>query len=802
MFVPSSYQEAIFRFVQEGSGDGIVNAVAGAGKSTTLVESAKRVSSSSVLFCAFNKHIAEEINRRLSGTSATARTIHSIGYGCLAQAIGGKIVVRDIKYRKLTQEWMDHFYPLTFLNAKDENFRTWRSDQQRALGKMVDLCRLTLTDPKNPFAVMATAIRFGINIEDKIIQGIEMILDRGATIAKDGRVIDYTDMVYLPYRWHLQPSRVRFMLVDECLPYHIPVLLANGTSLPIGEIVENQKPVEVLSYDVITGEQRICRVTGWSKTLNQKPLVKITARWKQKKGTNYPTNFVVCTHDHKIWADNQWIQAQDLQSGMTVQIETSAAKTQTYKISDTGKQVLSQEMTTKNNDGRGGHGSGYIPSRGGNGRGLTVPEQTLLDALGSGWQAGFVVPIPNARRDGYPTHYKIDLADPERMIAVEVDGESHRSRQDQDDRKTAYLESHGWTVIRFSNRVAVQQTDLCVQTISELIVCSHGECPIDAVIESIEPVTIPDYYVYDLTVEDCHNFYANGILVHNCQDLNAAQLDLVLKCRDNGGRMLFVGDPYQSIMGFSGADDQSYYKIRDRTQATELPLSICYRCPKSHLDLARAIVAHIEPSPNAQDGTVVTATEDHLPSMAREGDLIICRRTAPLVTWCIRLIQNRIPARVRGREIGRDLADMARAIGSIGTYESFGQALAAYEDHQAMKLMQREGSEGQLESLRDRCEALHSCYITFQCSTIESLAVEIEALFSDDRPAVMLATVHRTKGLENDRVMVLYPEDMPLKWEKQQPWEYQQEQNVKYVSLTRAKNELVLLEHEPVKEEK
>ena len=34
---PSSYQEAIFRFVKDGSGHGVIMATAGSGKSTTLV---------------------------------------------------------------------------------------------------------------------------------------------------------------------------------------------------------------------------------------------------------------------------------------------------------------------------------------------------------------------------------------------------------------------------------------------------------------------------------------------------------------------------------------------------------------------------------------------------------------------------------------------------------------------------------------------------------------------------------------------------------------------------------------------
>lgn len=42
-FSPSAYQQAIFDFVRSGSGDGVVRATAGSGKTTTLVEIARQL---------------------------------------------------------------------------------------------------------------------------------------------------------------------------------------------------------------------------------------------------------------------------------------------------------------------------------------------------------------------------------------------------------------------------------------------------------------------------------------------------------------------------------------------------------------------------------------------------------------------------------------------------------------------------------------------------------------------------------------------------------------------------------------
>jgi very-short-patch-repair endonuclease len=55
---------------------------------------------------------------------------------------------------------------------------------------------------------------------------------------------------------------------------------------------------------------------------------------------------------------------------------------------------------------------------------------------------------------GYPTHYKVDVAFPKKKLAVELDGASHNTiaRQEQDAKKTNFLASLGWTVLRYANK--------------------------------------------------------------------------------------------------------------------------------------------------------------------------------------------------------------------------------------------------------------------------------------------------------------------------------------------------------------
>lgn len=105
--------------------------------------------------------------------------------------------------------------------------------------------------------------------------------------------------------------------------------------------------------------------------------------------------------------------------------------------------------------------------RGGNGTGMTAPQMLLLSTLGKTWRCEHVVPTGARMRGGPPTHYKLDIALPEKMIAVEVDGMSHRTlhRQAADARKTTWLESHGWCVLRFSNQEVLSSLNSVIERI-------------------------------------------------------------------------------------------------------------------------------------------------------------------------------------------------------------------------------------------------------------------------------------------------------------------------------------------------
>ena len=294
------------------------------------------------------------------------------------------------------------------------------------------------------------------------------------------------------------------------------------------------------------------------------------------------------------------------------------------------------------------------------------------------------------------------------------------------------------------------------------------------------------------------------VLTDEAQDLNAAQLELSMMLAGSNGRTLYVGDPRQAIYGFAGADNRSYEKIVERTQATELPLSLCYRCPKSHLDLVNRIYPEIpiESTENATPGILECIDKSDLwneehPGRLIVGDMVLSRKTAPLVSLCIRLLIGQgIAATVKGKDIGKQIKSELEAIADIigFRYEEFNVFVEQYKQFKFQTYENLDNAEQLKESLADKLEALKTIQSSQPNATcIAHLCTYIDDLFSDDESPITLSTCHRAKGLEGDRIFIIKPEDMPMTWESQLGWQKEQEDNLLYVALTRSKSALYIV---------
>ena len=282
------------------------------------------------------------------------------------------------------------------------------------------------------------------------------------------------------------------------------------------------------------------------------------------------------------------------------------------------------------------------------------------------------------------------------------------------------------------------------------------------------------------------------------QDFNNCQRQFVLGMRKPGGRAIWVGDAQQAIYGFAGANSESFERIVTDTGASQLPLSVCYRCPKSHVKLAQAIVPHIEAFENAPEGVTGDVKRSQIVSFSKTGDLILCRVTAPLVELCFELIAGGKSAKVKGRDIGAGLIKILDTISKVRgfAFGDFKRHLDEYHERMLKALLSKEGSEMKVESLNDRVDTIWAIYTEKigqgRLSSIADFRREIEAIFSDTFSPIVLSTVHKAKGMENERVLILKEEKMPHPMAKQ-AWQIVQEMNIRYIALTRSQAELYFI---------
>ena len=99
-FKPSKFQQAIYDFITDGKGNAVVSAVAGSGKTTTLLNALKLIPTNKrVLFLAFNKSIAKELQERVPNTpNIHVKTVHGFGYSSLLQDFSIDIFSGKLEY--------------------------------------------------------------------------------------------------------------------------------------------------------------------------------------------------------------------------------------------------------------------------------------------------------------------------------------------------------------------------------------------------------------------------------------------------------------------------------------------------------------------------------------------------------------------------------------------------------------------------------------------------------------------------------------------------------------------------------
>lgn len=288
------------------------------------------------------------------------------------------------------------------------------------------------------------------------------------------------------------------------------------------------------------------------------------------------------------------------------------------------------------------------------------------------------------------------------------------------------------------------------------------------------------------------------VFVDESQDLSPMQRAMVKKfISENGGRIVLVGDPNQAINAFAGADSDSFQLSVDMFQAKILPMTFTRRCAQIVTHHAQELVSEFTCLPEAPRGKIVWIDEGRLVGVAQPGDLVLCRVKAPLIGACIDLIGADKAATIIGSDIAKSIVKTIERVAQRKgyTFETILDHLKGFEEQQVAKFVKKEDEAG-AEAVRDQCAAVRVVIERANAPDYDNLITYVEKLFSDTengKGLIKLATVHKSKGLEAERVFILAPEKLPLNFPNQTEEAAQQENNLDYVARTRATRVLVYL---------
>ena len=498
--------------------------------------------------------------------------------------------------------------------------------------------------------------------------------------------LDFDDLIMLTVKLFTKfplilkkyQERFKYILVDECLPYDTPILLGDGSSKSIGEIVENKNPSSVLTFNPKTQKQEIKPVIGWKKTpIRNRKILKITVAKRCHKRNRYKTKYkkstirrLLCTSDHKIYTNGKFVPAKQLKKGDVLQWESSftrfnlkvcdeckkvyrthkmhearhkaypeivcpqCGKThrtkyqyaihlnkhknpnykRKYKLSPEGLKALQQNMKANNpmsykeirlkvGRSRSLHWAKLPPEE--RDKKLkrfinlpvfnyhkppTSPERIIINFkipdLAYSGKGDCWVTFKNGKHK-CPDFIYVS----KRKVIEVVDFEYWHTKKEMQKIKKLYSQIDFNCLVLDAKKIlqSPQKTKIIIEKFL-------NDCPTPVEITNIEEIKISDKFVYDINIADNHNFYANGILVHNCQDTNHAQyvlMNLLSKSPPAGGRNIcVVGDESQAIYGFRGADFRNILNFeKDYPEAKIVILDQNYRSTQNILDTAHKVIS-------------------------------------------------------------------------------------------------------------------------------------------------------------------------------------------------------------------
>lgn len=316
-------------------------------------------------------------------------------------------------------------------------------------------------------------------------------------------------------------------------------------------------------------------------------------------------------------------------------------------------------------------------------------------------------------------------------------------------------------------------------------------CSTTDVVDFQDLLWFPSQFVYFTK-----RYVADIIMLDEAQDASLAQQDIIMRCFKRNTRMFSFGDTDQMINSWCGSDTEAFEHLKDpnvfRRDAKEFPLTTNYRCGYEIIKYAKRYTdSNIHAKEGAEPGTVNLCA--HINDI-KDGDMVLCRNTAPLMDFYRRAVSNGKKVYFRGEEFGKNLKRIVDC--------SYGEKINEIILSMKERLISTWDMLTENSGLDKKETMVHPTIVSQLDSikTMENLPKTVETrkdldkfiddIFSEEgKEGIQLSTIHKAKGLEADNVYIICPSLIPSRLATLE-WELLEERHLQYVMCTRPKNSL------------
>lgn len=226
-FIPSTYQEKIFDFVENGNGNAVISAVAGSGKTTTILKSLEIIpKNKEILYLAFNKDIVNSIKEKNGSIkNVDFKTVHGYGMSILNNQ-SKSISINNYKYSNMLRNIYNYLEnknedvikEYCFSKEQIDNLKSFKlskslvegDDKYKFQKRIVELCnysRIMLV--KNEKELKKIAAEYDIDcVNGECLMALELV-ELGL---HNDCVVDYTDMLFFPLKFNMNCKKYIWVL--------------------------------------------------------------------------------------------------------------------------------------------------------------------------------------------------------------------------------------------------------------------------------------------------------------------------------------------------------------------------------------------------------------------------------------------------------------------------------------------------------------------------------------------------------------------------------------------------------------